>query len=174
MLVLVLALYALALYLARGARRQTLRNIGCAIVLVGLIVLVVRRIGGSVTVEALTSPTSRDAGHQAWLIGTAILGEIGWAAVLYGGLALLGAIVAGPTGPAVAVRRRIGTVLNDQPAIAWAVVALLFLLAILWGGTHALRTWWGILVLGALLAAGVLALRQQTLREAAGSRPAEA
>ena len=36
LLVLVLALYALAIYLARGARRQTIRNIGFAFVLVGL------------------------------------------------------------------------------------------------------------------------------------------
>ena len=42
LLVLVLALYALAIYLARGARRQTIRNIGFAFVLVGLVVLVVR------------------------------------------------------------------------------------------------------------------------------------
>ena len=84
LLVLVLALYALAIYLAHGARRETLRNIGWAVVLVGLIVLVVRRVGGSVAVEALTTPSSRDAGHQVWLIGTAILGDIGWAAILYG------------------------------------------------------------------------------------------
>ena len=48
LLVLVLALYALAIYLARGERRQTLRNIGFAFVLVGLIVLVVRRVAGNV------------------------------------------------------------------------------------------------------------------------------
>ena len=99
LLVLVLALYALAIYLARGARRETLRNIGWAFVLVGLIVLVVRRVGGSVAVDALTTPPSRDAGHQAWLIATAILGEIGWAAILYGAIALLGALLAGPSGP---------------------------------------------------------------------------
>ena len=56
LLVLVLALYALAIYLARGARRETLRNIGCAFVLVGLIVLVVRRVGGNVAVDTLTTP----------------------------------------------------------------------------------------------------------------------
>ena len=166
LLVLVLGLYALAIYLAHGARRETLRNIGWALVLVGLIVLVVRRVGGNVTVEALTTPTSRDAGHQAWLIGTAILGDIGWAAILYGAIALVGAILAGPSGPAIAVRRRISPVLNDQPGIAWAIVAAVFLLAIVWGGTHALRTLWGIALLGALLAAGVFAFRHQTLREA--------
>ena len=115
LLVLVLALYALAIYLARGARRETLRNIGWALVLVGLIVLVVRRVGGSAAVEALTKPPSRDAGQQAWLIGTAVLGEIGWAVILYGAVALLGALLAGPSRPATAVRRRIAPVINDQP-----------------------------------------------------------
>jgi hypothetical protein len=168
LLVLVLALYALAIYLARGARRETLRNVGWAVVLVGLIVLVVRRVGGNVAVEALTTPTSSDAAHQAWLIGTAMLGDIGWAAILYGAIALLGALLAGPSRAATALRRRIAPVLNDQPGIAWACVASVFLLAVVWGGTHALRTAWGIALLGALLAAGVLAFRQQTLREAAG------
>ena len=166
LLVLVLGLYALAIYLARGARRQTLRNIGWAVVLVGLIVLVVRRIGGHVTVEALTTPATGATGHQVWLIGTEILGDIGWAVILYGGIALLGALLAGPSGPALAVRRRIAPVLNDQPGLAWAIVAAVFLLAIFWGGTHALRTLWGVALLGALLAAGVLAFRHQTLREA--------
>ena len=35
----------------------------------------------------------------------------------------------------------------------------------LWGGTHALRTWWGILLLAGLIALGVVALRRQTLQE---------
>ena len=173
LLVLVLALYALAIYLAHGARRETLRNIGGAVVLVGLIVLVVRRVSGSVAVEALTTPSSRDAGHQVWLIGTSILGDIGWAAILYGAIALLGALLAGPSRPATAVRRRVAPVLNDQPGIAWAIVAFVFLLAVVWGGTHALRTVWGIALLGALLAAGILAFRHQTLREAADRAPIE-
>ena len=166
LLVLVLGLYALAIYLAHGARRQTLRNIGWAVVLVGLIVLLVRRVGGHVTVEALTTPPTSATGHQVWLIGTAILGDIGWAVILYGGIALLGALLAGPSGPALAMRRRIAPVLNDQPGLAWVNVAAVFLLAIVWGGTHALRTLWGVALLGALLAAGVLAFRHQTLREA--------
>ena len=45
----------------------------------------------------------------------------------------------------------------------------------LWGGTHALRTWWGILLLGGLLALGIVALRRQTLVEFpdAGITPAD-
>ena len=165
LLVLVLALYALAIYLARGERRQTIRNIGYAFVLVGLTVLVVRRLVGGYAIDALTSPTGEEAGKRAWLIGSEILAQIGWATILYGVIALAGAILAGPTTAATAVRRRIAPVLNVRPGIAWAVVGCLFLLLILWGPTHALRTWWGILLLGALIAIGVIALRHRTLRE---------
>ena len=86
LLVLVLALYALAIYLARGERRQTLRNVGFAFVLVGLTVLVVRRVAGNVAVDALTSPQGEAAGRQAWLIGSEILSQIGWATILYGAI----------------------------------------------------------------------------------------
>jgi hypothetical protein len=165
LLVLVLALFALAVYLARGERRQTLRNIGFAFVLVGLTVLVVRRVAGNVAVDALTSPQGEPAGREAWLIGSAILSQIGWATILYGSIAVAGSIFAGPTAAATSVRGRAAPVLNERPAVAWAGVAAVFLLLVLWGGTHALRTWWGIVLLGAFIAIGVVALRHQTLRE---------
>ena len=55
--------------------------------------------------------------------------------------------------------------LNERPGMVWAAVAGAYLLLILWGPTHALTTIWGVVLLGALLAAGVVALRAQTLRE---------
>jgi hypothetical protein len=177
LLVLVLALYALAIYLARGRRRATLRNVGYAFVLVGLTVLVVRRVAGNVAIDALTAPTGEEAGKRAWLIGSEILAQIGWATILYGVIALGGAILAGPTSAGTSVRRRIAPVLNERPGIAWASVGCVFLLLVLWGPTHALRTGWGILLLGALLAIGVVALRHQTKREfpaAAGAPPSVA
>jgi hypothetical protein len=165
LLVLVLALFALAIYLARGERRQTLRNIGFAFVLVGLTVLVVRRVAGNGAVDALTSPQGKPAAHEAWLIGSEILSQIGWATILYGAIAVAGSIFAGPTAAATSVRGRVAPVLNERPGIVWAAVGAVFLLLVLWGGTHALRTWWGIVLLGALLAIGIVALRHQTLRE---------
>jgi uncharacterized SAM-binding protein YcdF (DUF218 family) len=165
LLVLVLALYALAIYLAPGQRRQTLRNIGFAFMLVGLTVLVVRRVGGNVAIDALTSPQGESAGRRAWLIGSEILSQIGWATILYGAIAVAGSIFAGPTSAATSLRTRVAPVLNQRPGIAAAAVGTGFLLLVLWGGTHALRTWWGIVLLAALLAIGVVALRHQTLRE---------
>jgi hypothetical protein len=105
---------------------------------------------------------------------TSILGQIAWAAVLYGALSVVGGMLAGPTRVAIAIRRWMAPVLNHRPAIAGGIAGFAFLLLVWWGGTHALRQWWGILLLGALLALGVVALRRQTLREFPDGVPAPA
>ena len=64
--------------------------------------------------------------------------------------------------------------LNTRPEIVWGSVGFLYLLAILWGGTHALRVWWGILLLAGLIAIGLVALRRQTLREFPVAEPVPA
>ena len=165
LVILVFGMYAAALYLAAGARRKTLRNIGWAFIIAGAVILVVRRQGGSYAVNALAPPPYREAGHHAWLIGSSILGQIGRATIFYGLIGVLGAVLAGPTRAATAVRRRMAPVLNEAPGLTWGITALVFFLLVLWGGTHALRTWQGILILGALLALGVAALRRETLAE---------
>jgi putative oligomerization/nucleic acid binding protein len=174
LLVLVLVLYGLAIYLARGFRRPTLRNVGWAFVIVGLLTIIVRRLLGNYIVDAIASPGYEVVGHHAWLIGTSILGQIGRSLVLYGLIAMLGAVLAGPTRLATGVRRRLAPTLNDQPEITWGAVGGIYLLLVLWGGTHALREWWGILLLGGLLALGVVALRRETLAEAAAAEAAPA
>jgi hypothetical protein len=177
LLVAVLVLYGLAIWLARGSRRATLRNSGVALALVGLLILVVRNLLGNYITDALASPGYQPATHRLWLIGTSILGQIGGAAILYGAVAALGAMLAGPSAPAIWLRQRLAPVLNERQGIVWGGVGFVYLLLILWGGTHALRTWWGILLLGGLIALGVVALRRQTLQEfppRAGAEPAPA
>ena len=73
------------------------------------------------------------------------------------------------------MRREIAPVLNQKQEYVWSVAAVLYLLLVYWGPTHALRTWWGILLVGGLLALGIFALRKQTLEEFpdAGLVPAE-
>jgi hypothetical protein len=74
-------------------------------------------------------------------------------------------VLAGSTRAAIAVRTWAAPVLNQRQGIAWLVYGFVFILLVLWGPTHALRTWWGILLLGGLLALGLEVLRRQTLRE---------
>ena len=165
LLVGVLVLYGFAIYIARGARRATLRNAGLGLALVGLITIVIRNLLGNYLTDALASPGYAPATHRMYLIGTSILGQIGQAAILYGVIAALGAVFAGPSAPAVWLRQRLAPTLNENQGIVWGAVGFIYVLLILWGGTHALRQWWGILLLGGLIALGVVALRRQTLQE---------
>jgi hypothetical protein len=165
LLVLVFAMFALAVYLARGVRRPTVRNIGWSLIIVGLLVLVVQRFVGNYVVNGLSPPTYREPFRHVWLIASQILGQIGWATIMYGIILALGAVLAGPSRAAIAVRRWVAPTLNQRPELSWSVFGVVYLLLVLWGPTHALRTWWGILFLGGLLALGVFVLRRQTLRE---------
>ncbi|MGZ4315996.1 MAG: SHOCT domain-containing protein [Gaiellaceae bacterium] len=164
-LIAVLTLYALAIYLARGVRRRTLRNVGWSFTFVGIIVLLVRRALGNWAVDTLSSPSYKGTVHDVWLIGTAVLGQIGTAALLYGIVTVLAASLAGPTRIGTKLRGWLAPTLNEQLGAVGAVVGGLYLLLVLWGPTYSLRTWWGILLFAALITAGMHALRKQTLVE---------
>ena len=166
LLVLVLFLYGLAIYLAHGHRRRILRATAASFLLVGVLVLVIQRVTGGVVVGSLIKTDAiRPAGNAAWGIGTELLRSVAYALILYGVAGLIGAWLAGPTRLAVAARRRLAPVLEDQVWIVYGAVALVFLLLIAWGPTRATREWWGILLLGGLLFFGVAMLHRQTVRE---------
>jgi Short C-terminal domain len=126
-------------------------------------------------VNTLSQPENRTPVRHLYLIETSILGQIGWAFIMYGLVVVLAALIAGPTPLATSLRREVAPVLNVRHGITWGATGVLWLLLILWGPTHALRTWWGILLLAVLLVAGVWVLRRQTLVEfpEAGLHPAE-
>ena len=175
LLVLVLFLYGLAIYLAHGHRRRILRATAASFLLVGVLVLVIQRVTGGVVVGSLIKTDAiRPAGNAAWGIGTELLRSVAYALILYGVAGLIGAWLAGPTRLAVAARRRLAPVVEDQVWIVYGAVALVFLLLIAWGPTRATREWWGILLLGGLLFFGVAMLHRQTVREfpAQEARPA--
>jgi hypothetical protein len=165
LLIAVLALYALAIWLARGHRRETLRNVGWAFAIVGLFVLLIRRSVGNYAIDALASPVNKKPAHDVYLIESSILHQIGIATVAYGLIVVAGAVLAGPTRWATSLRRHMAPTLNDSQAIAWGALAGLLVLLAAWGPTHALRTWWGLLLFAGLLAIGMVAFRRQTLKE---------
>jgi hypothetical protein len=165
LIVLVLVLYGVAIYLAHGHRRSTLRNIGWAFVLVGLIVLVIHRVAGNYAVNALTQPVNRPAARDIWLIESTILADTGRAIVFYGLVMVLGGVLAGPHNFAIRFRRSMAPTLTARPGMSWGILGGGYLLLVLWGPTHALRTVWGVLLLGVLVALGFEALRRQTLAE---------
>jgi hypothetical protein len=170
-IVIAFACYAGAIWLARG-RRGMLRNIGAALLIVGILLLVIRRVVGNYIVDALASGESvRSAVGDTWIIGTSLLAEVAWALIIYGLVILIGTWLAGPSRYAVRARTAIGPTLRDRPGLAWGGLGVLFLLLVLWGPVPALRSWVGILLLGALVALGFEAFRRVTLGGLGSSDP---
>jgi hypothetical protein len=162
---LVLALFAAAVYIAKDRRRQMLMAAGVSLVLVGLIVLVVRRFAGSYLVDALTSnPDAKDSVSAAWAIGTELLRNVGFNVVIYGSLAVFGAWIAGPSRPAVWFRRVSAPTMREHPVVVYGLVSLVLLVVLLTGPTDAQRIY-PLLVLFALAFAGTEVVRRQTKRE---------
>ncbi|MGD9571443.1 MAG: hypothetical protein AB7V62_06165 [Thermoleophilia bacterium] len=167
LVLLVIALLAVAVWLAEGFRRRMLLAAGVAFIASGLVLLVARHLVGGALVAALTEPTGEDAGWATWLIGTSLLRDIAVALILYGALALVGALLAGPYRWAATVRRWSRPVAT-RPAILYGVLALIVLIVLL-NGPSTGRQLLGVVILLALLAAGVEALRRQILREPASA-----
>ena len=154
-----------AVWFARK-RRSMLRNTGVVFVLVGILLLVIREAAGSYLVDALAEGESvREAAGSTWIIGTSLLADVAWALIVYGAVILLGALLAGPSGVARRVRGAIAPTLRDRPGVAWAVLAGVYFLLVLWGPVPALRTWLGVLLLGGLVALGFEAFRRLAVGE---------
>jgi hypothetical protein len=167
LLVLVFVLYAIAIAISPGSRRVVLRRVGWSLILTGVLVLIAQKYTGNYVINALSNPQSEQPVRHIWLIETVILRQVGWAAVLYGVLVLIGCLLAGTTRLARNFRAGLTPSFQRRPEIVWGGAGLLFLLLVLWAPTHALGTWWGILLIGALIALGVYVLQRQTLAEAA-------
>jgi Short C-terminal domain len=168
-------LFALAVYLARGRRRRTLRTTGWCLVLIGLVLLLIRRVGGDAVVDGLVKvPSNKPAVHDVWNIATSLLYNIAVAMVVYGLVFVVAAWLAGPTRPAIAIRKALAPSLRDHPAGAYLVAGGALALAVLWGPTPALRNIWWILVFAALLALGVTMLRRETAIEFPDIEPGQA
>jgi Ca2+/Na+ antiporter len=164
--VLVFVLYGVAIYLATGRRREILRASALSFILVGLLLFVAQRLIGEAVVDSIVeADPTKPAARAVWVIGTELLRNIAFALVLYGIVALIGAWLAGPTRPATAARRWVAPSLREQPWIVYGVVAFLYLLAVAWGPTPALRQLWGIVLFAALVFFGVYMLQRRTLEE---------
>src|SRR3954449_8566917 len=164
--VIAIALFALAIYLARGRRRRTLRTTGWCFVAIGVLLLIVRRIGGNEVVNGLVKvPSNKPAVHQVSLIGTSLLYALAVALIAYGLVIVASAWLAGRTRPAVYLRRKLAPTLRESPATAYAAVGGVLLVLVAWGPTPALRNILWILLFAGLLALGVTMLRRETALE---------
>jgi len=171
LLVLALALFALGIYLARGWRREALRACGIGFLFAGAAALVARSLAGKAVVDALaTTESVRPAADAAWSIGTSLLVQAATAAIAYGVVIVAAAWLAGPTAWAVAVRRALAPYLRE-PRFAWGAFGVIVLVLLAWAPTPAFRQPVLAVILIALLALGLEALRRQTSREFPDATP---
>lgn len=160
-----LALYALAIYLARGWRREAVRAWGISWMLIGVVVLVVRSVAGEAVVGSLAATESVEpAANAAWDIATSLLRDGGIAMFAYGLAIFLGAVLAGPLGCAKAARRALAPLLRERTG-AYAAAAVIVLLLLWWAPTEGFRRPLPLLMLLVLFVVGIEALRAQTRRE---------
>ena len=163
--IVVLVLLVAAVYLAQGFRREAVRAAAAGVLVVGLVLLLVRRLAGEAVVESLSSPSSEPAAKQVWLIGTSLLSELALGLVALAIVGLVWSWLSGPSRPAVWVRRRLAPAMAHHPVMVYGVVVVVALLLLWWGPTGAPRRLVGVLVIIALVVVGVEALRRQIMRE---------
>lgn len=166
-----IALWAAALWIARGNRRSILKMIAVGSILIGLIVLVLRRVGGSYVVDSLVASISvQPAANDAWDILTSQLRDGGFTFVGLGVIILVALWLAGPSPSGVSVRTWLAPYLA-RPEIAFSAAGVLFLLLLWWSPT--VQTTRVPLMLAAAIVLGfaVELLRRQTAREVPAPPP---
>jgi hypothetical protein len=164
LVILALGLMALGVYLARGWRREALRACGFGLILAGVAALVARSLAGGAVVGLAETDSVEPALEGTWSIATSLLVEAATATLLYGIVVVFAAWLAGPTAWATSTRRALAPFLRE-PRFAYGGLALIVLLLVAWGPTPAFRKPVLALILIALLALGVEALRRHTARE---------
>lgn len=164
--VAVLALYGLAIYLARGRRRTVLMGAGAGFVFVGLVLLAIRRVAGNAVVDSLVQvEANRPAVRTIWLVETDLMKDLAVGLLAYGILAIAAGFLAGPSRAAVATRRALAPTFRERPVAVYAVAVILFLIAMTWGPFGNERQLIGTLIIAALFFGGLEVWRRQTVRE---------
>jgi hypothetical protein len=157
--------FALAVYLS-PRRRETLRSVGFAFVIAGLLSLGLRGFAGTYVVSGLSKTTSVEPTVEAvWSIGTSMLVTIATSAIVFGLLVALAAFLAGPTKIATRIRRYVAPYARRSPAGLWGGALLIFLALIAWAPVGAFHKPLGVLVFALLFATGTELYRRQLLDE---------
>jgi Short C-terminal domain len=161
-----LALFAIAVYLARGRRREAVRACGVGIIAAGIALLLGRVVAGSVIVDSLAQlPDDRASANAAWDVITADLTDATRTVIGFGIITVLWAWISGAGERAVGLRRLLAPDARAHAGRVWAGFAAVVLLLIAWAPTHAARRPLPVVVLTILAASGLEAVRRQSIAE---------
>jgi hypothetical protein len=170
--VLAVLAWVAAVYLARD-RRKEVRAIALGFVVIGVLLLLIRRVAGNYLVDQLsTSASDEQAVERTWSILTRLLADAAWAAIAVGVISLLGVWLIGPGTRGTAARRWLAPYLR-RPGLAYGVAAFLFVLLLLWGPISYVQRPTTILVFAVLAALGLEALRRKAAVDFPDAMPGE-
>jgi hypothetical protein len=160
-----LVVAALAVWLARGRRRLEIRALGLGLLLVGLLLLALRRFGGNYLVDRVAKDDGvKPAAHDAWSILTQTLADRAWVGITLGLVTLIGVWFVGDTRRSADARRAAAPVLESR---AWTyTIAAVVLLVLALAAPLFARGWQMSLVLIGLAVAGIEVVRNIVQREA--------
>ena len=165
MWLLALAFAALAVWLARGRRRLELRAIALGLLLVGLLLLAVRRFAGDYLVDELAKDDAvKPAAHDAWSILTQTLADRAWVWIVLGIVTLLGVWFVGESRWAARARRAAAPILESRPTTYTIAVIALLVVALV--APAIARGWLTAVVLIGLVVTGIEVVRAIANREA--------
>jgi hypothetical protein len=160
-----LAVAALAIWLARGTRRLELRALAIGLVLVGLLMLAVRRFAGDYLVDELAKDDAVEpAVHDAWSILTQTLADRAWVWIVLGIVTLVGVWFVGESRRAAQARRAAAPILESRPTTYTIAAGALLVVALV--TPPIARGWVTALVLITLVVAGIEVVRAIVNREA--------
>jgi hypothetical protein len=163
--IVVVLLYVLAVYLARGRRRAALRNTGLALVAGGVVLLAARVVGVRTAIDSIVAdPANRPAAQVVGDIFTELLRDMAWTGIVLGVLIALYAALLGPHAWAIAVRRRLASSSSPDGIIAGTTVALLVIL-VWWTPGHIFDRWVTALTMLGLIIGAAIALAVTIRRE---------
>jgi hypothetical protein len=156
--IVIVAMYAAAVYLAVGRRRQMLRSVGISLIIAGLSVLLIRAIGIRTSVEAFVEDaTNKPLAELVASVMTVLLRQMAWTGVVYGLLIIAVAALLGPSRWAVATRRWIAGVTESTAAVVGVCFGAVLLL-LWWSPGGAFDRWITALVLVGLVIGAIVAV----------------
>ena len=163
-----LVVAALAVWRAPGRRRLEIRALALGLLIVGLLLLAVRRFGGDYLVDRLAEDEGvKPAALNAWSILTQTLADRAWVGITLGLVTLVGVWFVGDTQRAAQARRAAAPVIESR---AWTyTIAAIALIVLALAAPLFARGWLMSLVLIGLAIVGIEVVRSFVRREGAQS-----
>ena len=162
---LTIALFALAVWLARGFRRRALLWSAMGILVATIVLIFVRReLGQLIINNQVNDVTVRPALITAWYIGTNVIGTINWTLFFIAAILAVGLWLSSDGRFSTRLRTKLAPWIAN-PYYAFGVPAVVLLILIVWGPLPVFQKIVPVVLIIVLSAVGIEALRRQVAAE---------